>query len=399
MIATLFSVSADDFDGIHLLDLEQRQRAAQDRRHDEADRDGDAVCKSHDGRDSVRQERRHGCGEAEADCDADERDDRQLGDLNVGDGAHRHADRLQDAELSQLLQGEDVEEDAQDRGRGHEEHPRDHLQREVLGLVAGDLVDDLLAVGGRQVAGKGALLNLIRGDDRLGLPLVVRDGHRAHGCESLRADEADVAVSVVRPLGEGDDRKLLLRDLVDHPIADVDALVLERAVEDDLVVPKIGNSQVGVDEGRLEGVGLVVIRREVRDVQGVRVVDPGDSRALDDEARVVAHAGRFEGLDVVGGDRRIGDDAIGVRRQHVGEGTIVRDLRGHGGGEAVGEAREEYDHEHERGDQELNKNELLWLICNFVPRYFHGFAPMRAKVCQFATFCARKRLATVPRTL
>ena len=63
-----------------------------------------------------------------------------------------------------------------------------------------------------------------------------------HGRKSLRADETDVAVSVVRPLGEGDDRELLLRHLVDHSIADVDALVLERAVEDDLVVPKLGNS-------------------------------------------------------------------------------------------------------------------------------------------------------------
>lgn len=116
MIATLFSVSADDFDGVHLLDLQQRQRAAQDRRHDEAKRDGDAVCKSHDGRDSARQERRHGGGEAEADHDADDRDDRQLRDLDVGDRAHRHADRLQNTELAQLLQGEDVEEDAQDRG-------------------------------------------------------------------------------------------------------------------------------------------------------------------------------------------------------------------------------------------------------------------------------------------
>ena len=397
MIATLFSVSADDFDGIHLLDLQQRQRAAQDRRHDEADRDGDAVRKSHDGRDSARQERRHGGGEAEADRDANDRDDRQLGDLNVGDGAHRHADRLQDAELSQFLQGEDVEEDAQDRGRGHEEYPRDHLQREVLGLVAGDLVDDLLAVGGHQVAGKGALLNLIRGDDRLCLPSIVRIRLGAHTRVGLRVDEADVAVSIVRPLGEGDDRKLLLRDFVDHPVTNVDALVLEGTVEDDLIVLQVGNRQVGVDEGRLENVTVVVIRREVRDVQGVGVVVLGDGRALDDEARVVAHAGRFEGLDVVGGHRRIGDDAIGVRRQDVGEGTVVRDLRGYGGGEAVGDAREEHDHEHERGDQELDENELLWLICNFVPCYFHGFAPMRATVCQFATFCARKRLATVPR--
>lgn len=111
------------------------------------------------------------------------------------------------------------------------------------------------------------------------------------------------------------------------------------------------------------------------------------------------HPGRFDGLDVVGGYRRIGDDAIGVRRQDVGEGTVVRDLRGHGGAEAVGETREEHDHEHERGDQELDENELLWLIRDFVPRYSYGFAPMRAKVCQFATLCARKRLATVPRAL
>ena len=240
------------------------------------------------------------------------------------------------------------------------------------------------------MAGKVAGCNLIRGHDRLGLPPIVRIRFSAHTRVGLRADETNVAVSIVGSRGEGDDRELLLRDLVDDPVADVDALVLERAVEDDLVVSQIGDRHVGVNEGRLENVTVVVIRREVRDVQGVGVVVLGDGRALDDEARVVAHPGRFEGLDVVGGHRRIGDDAIGVRRQDVGEGTVVRDLRGHGGAEAVGEAREEHDHEHERGDQELDENELLWLICNFVPRYFHGFAPMRAKVCQFATFCARK---------
>ena len=160
---------------------------------------------------------------------------------------------------------------------------------------------------------KSVLRDLIRRDDRLGLPLVVRNGHRAHTRVGLRADESDVAVSIVRPFGEGDDRELLLGDLVDHPVTDVDALVLEGTVEDDLVVSQIGDRHVGVNEGRLENVTVVVIRREVRDVQGVGVVVLGDGRALDDEARVVAHAGRFEGLDVVGGHRRIGDDAIGVR--------------------------------------------------------------------------------------
>ena len=112
-------------------------------------------------------------------------------------------------------------------------------------------------------------------------------------------------------------------------VTDVDALVLERAVEDDLIVLQVGNCQVGVDEGRLENVTVVVIRREVRDVQGVGVVVLGDGRALDDEARVVVHAGRFEGIDVVVGHGRIGDDALGVRGQDVREGPIVLDLRGH----------------------------------------------------------------------
>ena len=74
----------------------------------------------------------------------------------------------------------------------------------------------------------------------------------------------------------------MLGHLVDHLVAHADPLVLKRAIQDDLVLLELGRAHVGVDDRGLESAVLVMVCREVGDVQGVGVIAAGDGGSLDD---------------------------------------------------------------------------------------------------------------------
>jgi len=148
-------------------------------------------------------------------------------DIITVDSAHGHPDCLQHSELLELLEGEDVEEHSEDGGGGDQKDPGDHSQGKVLGLVTGDVVDDLFPVGHDEVSSEIAGRHGVRGHERLGSPLEVRICLSPHARVGFRVDEADLAVPVFGVLREGDHGEFLLGRLVDHLVAELNPFVLE----------------------------------------------------------------------------------------------------------------------------------------------------------------------------